>query len=489
MEKVIIRKCENYDPDKIAAIVSESITELDAVPYGKTLVKPNTVIAHEQYYPHAYTRPEVLDGIFTALKWHGTNIKELTLGERCGITIPTRYVFAEAKYPAIIKKHNLKTSYFEEEIEVKIPLEHPPARRPFIYVPRTIYETDFFINVPKFKSHPWTKVTFALKNLIGIQDDKHRIIDHDHKLEYKIADLQQAVNTGLIVVDGIISGQKTMLTPIPFPLGILVIGTNPVAVDAVCSRIVGLDPNKVDHIKICAERNIGPIKLKDIDISGDISLKTLQKKTKNYILALDKVDDIFIKEKSSIKTYSGSPPDADEYDYCWGGCPGALYEAMQIIQTIQPEVYRQIKPLHMVFGDVEGQKIEPKNDEPVFFLGDCARFSGKIKDKQVDISSIYKEKDEFAPLHAKSSDLHKKIINFILFFIANFNKKIMRFKGCPVSVAESVLICATYGKTKNPYLDSKIFVKFAISYVISKVVKFFKVTLRKVFFGEYYKSK
>ena len=45
------------------------------------------------------------------------------------------------------------------------------------------------MNCPKFKAHPWTTVTFSMKNYIGIQDDRHRLIDHDHRLNEKIAEL------------------------------------------------------------------------------------------------------------------------------------------------------------------------------------------------------------------------------------------------------------------------------------------------------------
>ena len=51
--------------------------------------------------------------------------------------------------------------------------------------------------MPKFKSHPWTTVTFSIKNYIGIQDDRHRLIDHDHRLNEKVADLQHIIQPQL----------------------------------------------------------------------------------------------------------------------------------------------------------------------------------------------------------------------------------------------------------------------------------------------------
>lgn len=43
--KVIIRKCAEYDADKIAGIIREGMQDLGAIPRGNILLKPNTVTA------------------------------------------------------------------------------------------------------------------------------------------------------------------------------------------------------------------------------------------------------------------------------------------------------------------------------------------------------------------------------------------------------------------------------------------------------------
>ncbi|NIP28185.1 DUF362 domain-containing protein, partial [candidate division KSB1 bacterium] len=61
--KVLIMRCDGYDPDRIAGIVKEGMTELGVVPTGRILLKPNVVLAHPQFFPNAYTRAEFLDGV------------------------------------------------------------------------------------------------------------------------------------------------------------------------------------------------------------------------------------------------------------------------------------------------------------------------------------------------------------------------------------------------------------------------------------------
>jgi len=152
--RVILRRCTEYDPDRISHIIQEGMEELGVRPRGRAMVKPNCVIAHPRYYAHAFTRPEFLDGLLAALKARGGGISELSVGERCGITIPTRYAFAEAGYRPVIRRHRVKTYYFDEMPQVERPLAHPDALRSYIFVPQAVADCEFMVNAPKFGRRP-----------------------------------------------------------------------------------------------------------------------------------------------------------------------------------------------------------------------------------------------------------------------------------------------------------------------------------------------
>lgn len=476
--KVILRRCTEYDPGKISKIIQEGMEELGIKPRGRTMVKPNCVIAHPRYYAHAFTRPEFLDGLLAAIKARDDgSITELSLGERCGITIPTRYAFAEAGYRPVIRRRHIKVHYFDEMPQVERELKHPDALRSLIFIPQAVDQCDFMVNAPKFKAHPWTKVTFALKNYIGIQDDKHRLIDHDHELNTKVVDLQEVISPGFIAIDAITAGEKTMLTPSPFPLGLIIMGVNPVAVDAVCSWIVGLDPREVDHIRIAHERGIGPIDLDQIALSGDVSLEEAQKLSEGFQLSLKRVEEIFNGDKSGLETYVGPPPEPEKTDYCWGGCPGALFEAMQVIQAIQPEVYEKVRKFHMVFGAYQGE-IPAQADERVLFVGDCAQYKGEICGKQVEIPLRYQFRDTIDPHNVTSGDLLTKIFKYLSQRLKVGRKQVIRISGCPVSVAENIFWIADLGRTKLPYLAPDIVFKFAYHYLLLQLNRFWKLGLR-----------
>lgn len=467
MEKVILRHCEQYDPQTIARIIGEGMDELGVRPRGRTMIKPNVVIAHKDFFAHAFTRPEFLDGLLTAVQERGADIQELTVGERCGITIPTRYAFASAGYLPVLASHRVEPRYFDEEGSVHVPLKQPEALRDFLLVPESVAACEFLINAPKFKAHPWTKVTFALKNYIGIQDDAQRLIDHDHKLHTKIADLQEVIAPGFIALDAITAGEKTMLTPTPYPLNLIIMGTNPVAVDSVCTRIVGLDPAEVDHIRITAERGYGPLALDEIEISGDVSLEAARQRAAGLALTLEPIEKIF-NGKSQITTYVGPPPDT--YDYCWGGCPGSLFEAMQVIATMQPQVLQEIRPLHVVIGAYEGE-IAAGPGEQVFFMGDCARWSGQVHGKAVDIPFVYAAREYKDPYKASSGDVVAKMVAVLVNLLRHRGAPVIRVRGCPVSVAENVLYAAWKGKVVNPYFHPRILFQFVYFWMQVKLIR------------------
>jgi uncharacterized protein (DUF362 family) len=478
--RVLLLQCQEYDPERIAQVIGQGMDELGVRPRGRALVKPNCVIAHPRFFPHAFTRAEFLDGLLTALQARGEAMTNLVVGERCGITIPTRYTFANAGYVSVLRRHRVRAAYFDENPQVMRTLARPGSLRKYLYIPQPVAECEFLVNAPKFKAHPWTKMTLALKAYIGLQDDAHRLIDHDHMLDTKIADLQEVISPGLIVADAIIAGEQTMLTPSPFPLGLIIMGTNPVAVDSVGARIVGLDPGNVAHIRISAERGIGPMSLDEIEIGGDVTLEQAAARAHGFRLTLDKVDKIF-NGKSNLTVHAGPPPDAGQgYDYCWGGCPGSLYEDMHVLRALQPNVYHEIKPMHIVFGDWQ-EPIRPQPGERVMFIGDCARFSGQIRGREVDIPYLYIRRENKDPHTARSHDIIYKTIAAILYWVRHARDPVVRVRGCPSSMAETILYLSLLGRTVNPYLHPRIAFKFMYYYAISKIVKWWRLGLRPMF--------
>jgi uncharacterized protein (DUF362 family) len=461
--RVIIRHCDSYDPERIRQIVREGLDELGLKPFGRTLLKPN-IVASGDLFPHAFTRPEFTEGVLRALRDRDDGqVQELAVGERCGITVPTREAFRGAGYNDMLARvGNVKRYCFEEEPQVEIRLTHKERLRDYVFTPEPIALADFFVNCPKFKAHPWTTVTFSNKNYIGIQDDRHRLIDHDHRLNEKIADLQYIVQPQFICIDAITAGEGRMLTPIPYAMNLIIMGNNQCAFDAVCCNIIGLDAATVDHIRFASERGFGTLDLSEIEITGDVTMDEARERGKNFRTGLIRVEKYF--EGTHISAYAGPPPENEHTDYCWGGCPGAIEEAIEILRLFDTECDQKMARLHVVFGAYRGP-IDAQPGEKVIFIGDCVNWEGQLGEKLVQIGSAYKDRATKDPYKAEGSDIFLKLAKVQKDIKNAEGVEYIRFEGCPVSVAEHVLFLAMIGGVKNPYTDSGNNLSFVQSYL------------------------
>ena len=128
-------------------------------------------------------------------------------------------------------------------------------------------------------------------------------------------------------------------------------------------------------------------------------------------------------------------------DYCWGGCPGAIEEAIEILRLYDKECDAKMKRMHVVFGNYKGP-IDAQPGEKVIFIGDCVQWEGELNGNLVQIRSTYKDRSTKDPYAAQGDDIFLKL--------AKVKKQIqnaegidfIRFEGCPVSVAEHVLFLA-----------------------------------------------
>ncbi len=460
---VFLWSCPDYDAQAVRRRVRESMEALDLRPSGRTLCKPNLVAAGP-LFQHAYTRPEVMEGVLLALQDRDAGMTDLTVGERCGITIPTRYVFEHAGYDAMLARLGVKRSLFEEEVQVEIPLTHAGRLRDSLFTPEPVARADFFVNVPKFKSHPWTTVTFSMKNYIGIQDDRHRLIDHDHRLNEKVADLQYVVQPKLIVIDAVIAGEGRMLTPVPRALGLIVVGNNQPAIDAVCCQLIGVDPATVEHIALAAKRGFGPIDLADITLAGDVSLDEAKARAKGFQVGLVRVEKYF--EGTGITAYAGPPPDKELTDYCWGGCPGAIEEAIEILRVFDGQLDAKLarRRLHVVFGAYDGP-IDAKEGDQVVFIGDCATWRGTLHGRPASVESTYQPRETKDPHAAEHDDIYAKMAQVTARVAMSKGDTHLRLHGCPVSVAEQLLALSSLTGANNPVFDKTEIVRFNKAYL------------------------
>jgi hypothetical protein len=202
--------------------------------------------------------------------------------------------------------------------------------------------------------------------------------------------------------------------------------------------------------------------LSQIEITGDVTLEQAQERAKGFDVGLIRVEKYF--EGSSVTAYAGPPPEAERTDYCWGGCPGAIEEAIEILRTYDKECDKKMPRLHVVFGSYQGP-IDAKPGEKVVFIGDCAKWEGKIGSDVVSIESLYKDRSTKDPHKAEAGDIYSKMLKVTKELSAQRKEQYIRLEGCPVSVAEQVFALVSLGKAKNPYLEPSEAIRFNEAYL------------------------
>jgi hypothetical protein len=185
---------------------------------------------------------------------------------------------------------------------------------------------------------------------------------------------------------------------------------------------------------------------------------------RNFRVGLIRVEDYF--EGTRIQAHSGPPPDSKEDDYCWGGCPGAMEEAIEILRIID-NVDEKMPRTHLIFGDYKGE-IDAQPGEKVVFIGDCSQFQGQVAGKEVKVESTYVDRSKKSVYDATHEDIYAKMVKMESKMFATRNDDIIRISGCPVSVAEQVLLLVKLGKLKNPYFDPGNAVAFTSCYLSSR---------------------
>jgi len=126
-----------------------------------------------------------------------------------------------------------------------------------LYLPNTALDADLLVSMPKMKTHHWTGATLAMKNLFGVVPGgvygwpKNPL--HWAGIEECIADLHAAFPRQFAIVDGIVGMEGDgPIQGVPKPVGVLVAGHDPVAVDATCCRIMHIDPYKIGYLRLAA---------------------------------------------------------------------------------------------------------------------------------------------------------------------------------------------------------------------------------------------
>ncbi len=131
-----------------------------------------------------------------------------------------------------------------------------------------ILQSDVFINVPILKHHSSADVTIGMKNLMGVVWD--RGYWHSNNLHQCISDYSSFRKPDLTVVDAYYvmkkNGPRGVSKDDVITMKSQIVSTDIVAADTAAAKLFGVDPAKIDYIRIANEMNLGVMNLDKISI-------------------------------------------------------------------------------------------------------------------------------------------------------------------------------------------------------------------------------
>lgn len=229
----------------------------------------------------------------------------------------------------------------------------------FVDYPEPILNADCFINLPAMKTHTMTLVTLGIKNLQGILNQGDRYHGHRDDLDQHMVDIMKIRKPDLTLVDGLIGmeGMGAGEGGSPIPMGVIMAGADPVAVDSVGSQVMGIDaPTMVGTTRIAAYDGIGIADPSKIEVLGG-NIDAVKKK---FLLPVN-----FTQPIDTLVT--GVYPNVDVFI---GGACSTCWLMAAIILT---KLSKITEGASLIVG--VDPKVPPKKDwdlNNTFILGDCA---------------------------------------------------------------------------------------------------------------------
>jgi uncharacterized protein (DUF362 family) len=268
---VILSRCNDYNPPGITEALQRQFELLGGLekfvtPGDTVLLKPNFIAPRSRHHA-TQTDPAVIIETARLLKDFGAR-------PFVGDSPAWSNVFT------CVKALKLKEPLKKLSVPVK-QLDKPKwcrigAKNIRVGISSVALDADVIINLPKFKSHQQLTATFAVKNMFGCVSGKRKALWHftkgknaDDFCEFLI-DIYKFLKPAFTIIDGVIA----MDGPGPIkgrarPLGWLISGTDPIACETICAKLIGIKPEDIPIIKTARQMGFGCSDLTKIEIAGD----------------------------------------------------------------------------------------------------------------------------------------------------------------------------------------------------------------------------
>lgn len=270
--EVHIGKAADYSADLAGVLAGQYENFRERVPLkGKRVVlKPNLVEYHRDKVIN--THPNVVAAAIELCKREGA--AEIIVAEGPGHWRNVEYLVQASGLADVLKHYAVPFIDLNHDEPVKTPNLGRATGMEYLYLTQTIMRSDVLISMPKLKTHHWAGATLSMKNLFGTLPGicygwpKNEL--HWRGIDNSIVDINITRPPDLAIVDGIIGMEGDgPLNGTAKPMGILVMGSDVLATDATCCRLMKLAPEKVGYLVLGHAKKLGLLHEAQIEQRGE----------------------------------------------------------------------------------------------------------------------------------------------------------------------------------------------------------------------------
>ena len=295
--KVVLLPCREYDEEKIHMLLKQGLDFLGGVETlipkdAKILLKPN-LLKKAEVEKAVITHPVVVGAFAGILRENG--YENIVLADSCGHGT-TQAVIRGTGMDTYLEKYHIPAVDYSEGVKTAYP--QGVQAKEFI-LPKELLEQDCVISLSKMKTHALERITGAVKNSYGFVYGFHKAKGHTQypsadSFARMLIDLNKCVAPKLYVMDGIVAMEGNGPgSGDPVPMKVLLMSTDPVALDSVFSRLVYLKPEMVPTNYHGEKMGLGTWKEEEITLltpDGEISMAEAVKKYGNPDFNVDRTE-------------------------------------------------------------------------------------------------------------------------------------------------------------------------------------------------------
>ena len=267
---VAVIRCNSYEQADVQEAVVRGLSLLGGaeafVKPGETiLLKPNLLTGRSPERA-VTTHPSVFRAVATVLQSAGAH---LTYGDSPGFGKPET-ASQKAGLFDVAQELNIALADFTRGDVVSFP---EGIQNKQFTIARGVLSADGIVSLPKLKAHGLTRMTGAIKNQFGcipgpLKAEFHARLPMAELFSQMLVDLNRLLKPRLFVMDGIVAMEGNgPQNGTPRPMNVLLLSSDPVALDATVCRMIALNPKLVLPIQYGVEFGLGSAE--SIELLGD----------------------------------------------------------------------------------------------------------------------------------------------------------------------------------------------------------------------------